>query len=147
MSAIQLTNETDSCCDGCAGSSPSRTPGVGCGGCDLVQTGDDDLARARVDRRAGQDEHALRLVRGEAVHARAQRIDTLARLGRTFHAGNAERQDRRHGGYAVRDAETGVHAVSSMFARVVVGQLHLPDPDPVEARGGVCRARPPRRRR
>ena len=106
------------------------------GRCDLVKSGDDDRTRARVDCRPRQHEDALRLVCGEPVHARAERVDAVARLGRTFHPREAQRKDRRHGRHATRDAESGLTDEGDV-RRIVFGELHLPDTDPVEARVGI----------
>ncbi len=96
------------------------------------------LGRVEVAVRAGEEEHALGLVRGEPGDAAAERLDPLADVGRALHPGHLQRQHRRHLGHAVRHRQAGL-AQPRPAVRVVGGELELPQADRVEARGRVRR--------
>ncbi len=103
------------------------------GGGDPAQAVDHELPRlvlVPVAGRPGQAEHAVGLERREPVHRRAERADALLDVLRALD--HRVRQDRRHG----RDAVGHLQAARAQRRQVVlvVAELHLPDPDPVEAR-------------
>jgi hypothetical protein len=102
---------------------------------------DDHLAcpgGLEVADRSGEADHALRLVRRQPADAHAERVDALGRLAGLVHPGQEDREDGGHRGDAARDPEPDVPQECDV-RRIVRGQLHLPDPDAVEAGSGVCR--------
>ena len=93
--------------------------------------------RARVDRGPGQDEHALRLVRRE-TRACWRRARRHAHAGSGGPSMPGMRSGRIDGTAGTQFATPRPASRSSVDVRVVVaGELHLPDPDPVEAGLGV----------
>ena len=89
-------------------------------GGDPLQPVDDDRPRLRLRaaaERAGQAEHALGLVGGEAPDGRADRLDALLGVGRALHAGDRELGDRRHGRDAVRRRRDRARAAARGWPR------------------------------
>jgi hypothetical protein len=94
-------------------------------------------ARVAPDRRAREKDDARRLEARKPRNARAERVDPSLRFLRTAEQG--QREDRRHGGDRVRRAKAAGAQALGRRAVVTLGELDLPDPDPVDARGGAVR--------
>ena len=115
------------------GSSPSRTPASSAAAASRRRPSTTRLRAAclvAAAGRAGEAEHAVGLVEGEPVQRRSHRRDPLLDVVRAVD--HRVGQDRRHLRDAVRDAEAG--RAQRLEGGFVVAELHLPDPDPVEAR-------------
>jgi hypothetical protein len=97
-----------------------------------AQAVDDHAARLRLVAAAGgagEAEDAARVEAGEAMQRGAHRVDALLDVLRAVDDG--VRQDRGHERDAVGRAQAA--PAQHFEIAVVVAELHLPDPDPVEA--------------
>jgi len=137
VSGIVVTVDSPSRSEAWIGSRPSRTPAESAGGRETAQTVDDELprlVRVAAAGRPGEAEDTVGLVTGEAVHRLAQRADADVDVLRPRDDG--VREDRGDGGDTVRRVEAAP-AQGSEVGVVVLSELRLPDPDPVEPGRGV----------
>ena len=146
-SASELMKPASSRCEPWIGSNPTRTPAASAAAADARERVDDAAPspRSRSDRRAARRGTRRRPARSAANRRTdaSSAANPLLDVGRPLHAGDRERQDRRHRRHADRHAEA-VLAQQRDVRLVVLGQLELPQPDRVEARPRRTPRRPRR---